>query len=165
LPVALALFDWIAIALIGVSMLLGLVRGLVFEVISLIGWVAAFIAAHWLASGVAAWLPFGAPQAAWRYPLAFVLVFVGVALGAGLVASLTRKLITVVGLRPVDRILGAAFGAARGALALLVLAVVVHLLVLSDSVWWHESRSATVLDAALQGLKPALPEKLASYLP
>jgi len=97
--------------------------------------------------------------------LAFVLVFVGVAFGVGLVAALTRKLITVVGLRPVDRILGAAFGAARGAVALLVLAVVVHLLVLSDSAWWRDSLSAGVLDAALQGLKPALPEKLASYLP
>lgn len=161
----MALFDWIAVALIGVSMLFGLMRGLVFEVISLIGWVAAFIAAQWLASGVAGWLPFGDPQGAWRYPLAFVLVFVAVVFGVGLVAALTRKLITVVGLRPVDRILGAAFGAARGMVALLVFAVVVHLLVLSDSAWWHESRSAIVLDAALQGLKPSLPEKLASYLP
>jgi membrane protein required for colicin V production len=160
-----ALLDWIAVTLIVVSMLFGLMRGLVFEVISLVGWVAAFIAAQWLASDVAAWLPFGEPQATWRYPLAFVLVFVAVAFGAGLVAALTRKLITVVGLRPVDRILGAAFGAARGAVALLVLAVVVHLLVLSDSAWWRDSLSAGVLDAALQGLKPALPEKLASYLP
>ena len=161
----MALLDWIAVALIVLSMLFGLVRGLVFEVISLVGWVAAFIAAQWLASDVAAWLPAGDPQASWRYPLAFVLLFVAVAFGVGLVASLTRKLIAAVGLRPVDRILGAAFGAARGAVALLVLAVVVHLLVLSDSAWWHESRSAIVLDAALQGLKPALPEKLASYLP
>lgn len=161
----MALLDWIAVTLIVVSMLFGLMRGLVFEVISLVGWVAAFIAAQWLASDVAAWLPFGEPEAAWRYPLAFVLLFVAVAFGAGLVAALTRKLITVVGLRPVDRILGAAFGAARGAVALLVLAVVVHLLVLSDSAWWRESLSAGVLDAALQGLKPALPEKLASYLP
>ncbi|MDP9932564.1 membrane protein required for colicin V production [Variovorax paradoxus] len=161
----MALLDWIAVALIVVSMLFGLWRGLVFEVISLAGWVAAFIAAQWLASSVAAWLPFGDPQATWRYPLAFVLVFVAVAFGVGLVAALTRKLIAAVGLRPVDRLLGGAFGAARGAVALLVLAVIVHLLALSDSAWWHESRSAIVLDAALQGLKPALPEKLASYLP
>jgi membrane protein required for colicin V production len=160
-----ALLDWIAVALLVVSMLFGLVRGLVFEVISLAGWVAAFLAAQWLASDVAAWLPFGAPHASWRYPLGFVLVFVAVAFGVGLFASLTRKLIAVVGLRPVDRLLGAVFGAARGAVALLVLAVIVHLMVLSDSAWWHESRSAIVLDAALQGLKPALPEKLASYLP
>ena len=161
----MALLDWIAVALIVVSMLFGLVRGLVFEVISLIGWVVAFVVAQWFASDVAAWLPAGDPQASWRYPLAFVLLFVAVAFGVGLVASLTRKLIAAVGLRPVDRILGGAFGAARGAVALLVLAVVVHLLALSDSAWWHESRSAVVLDAALQSLKPALPEKLASYLP
>jgi len=160
-----ALLDWIAVTLVLVSMLFGLVRGLVFEVISLAGWVAAFIAAQWLASDVAAWLPFGDPQATWRYPLAFVLVFVAVAFGVGLLAALTRKLIAAVGLRPVDRMLGGAFGAARGVVALLVLAVVVHLLALSDSAWWRESISASVLDAALQGLKPALPEKLASYLP
>ncbi|WP_398501167.1 CvpA family protein [Variovorax sp.] len=161
----MALLDWIAVALIVVSMLFGLVRGLVFEVISLIGWVVAFVVAQWFASDLAAWLPAGDPQASWRYPLAFVLLFVAVAFGVGLMASLTRKLIAAVGLRPVDRILGGAFGAARGAVALLVLAVVVHLLALSDSAWWHESRSAVVLDAALQSLKPALPEKLASYLP
>jgi membrane protein required for colicin V production len=160
-----ALLDWIAVTFVVVSMLFGLVRGLVFEVISLAGWVAAFIMAQWLASDVAAWLPFGDPQATWRYPLAFVLVFVAVAFGVGLVAALTRKLIAAVGLRPVDRILGGAFGAARGVVALLVLAVTVHLMALSDSAWWRDSLSANVLDAALQGLKPALPEKLASYLP
>lgn len=161
----MALFDGLAVALIVISMLYGLVRGLVFEVISLAGWVAAFLCAQWFAGSVAMWLPFGEVDAAWRYPLAFVLVFVAVAFGVGLVASITRKLVTVVGLGPVDRMLGGMFGAARGAVALLTVAVVVHLLALSDSAWWHESRGAVVLDAALQGLKPALPEKLASYLP
>jgi membrane protein required for colicin V production len=80
-------------------------------------------------------------------------------------AALMRRLVTAVGLSPVDRALGGAFGMARGALVLLVLAVMVHLLALSGSAWWHESRSAGVLDAALQGLKPSLPDKLASYLP
>jgi len=140
-----ALFDWIAIVLLVVSMLFGLVRGLVFEVISLAGWVAAFFCAQWLADDAGAWLPFGDPAATWRYAAGFVLVFVAVAFGVGLVAAITRKLIAAVGL--------------------LAMAVVVHLLALGDSVWWHESRSAIVLDAALQGLKPALPEKLASYLP
>ena len=157
--------DWIAVVLVAVSMLLGLLRGLVFEVILLAGWVAAFLCAQWLAEEVGRWLPFGEPAASWRYAAGFVLVFVAVAFSIGLVAALTRKLIAAIGLRPVDRVLGGVFGVARGAVALLAAAVVVHLLALSDSAWWHESRSAIVLDAALQGLKPALPEKLASYLP
>ncbi|MDN8617800.1 CvpA family protein [Variovorax ginsengisoli] len=161
----MATLDWIAVALLLVSMLLGLVRGLVFEVISLAGWVVAFVAAQWLAEDVGRWLPFGDPAASWRYAAGFVLVFVGVAFSVGLLAALTRKLVAAIGLRPVDRILGGVFGVARGAVAMLAVAVVVHLLALSDSAWWHESRSAIVLDAALQGLKPALPDKLASYLP
>ncbi|MDM0030661.1 CvpA family protein [Variovorax sp. J22P271] len=161
----MATLDWIAVALLLVSMLLGLVRGLVFEVISLAGWVVAFVAAQWLAEDVGRWLPFGDPAASWRYAAGFVLVFVGVAFGVGLLAALTRKLVAAIGLRPVDRILGGVFGVARGAVAMLAVAVVVHLLALSDSAWWHGSRSAIVLDAALQGLKPALPDKLASYLP
>jgi membrane protein required for colicin V production len=160
-----ATLDWIAVALLLVSMLLGLVRGLVFEVISLAGWVVAFVAAQWLAEDVGRWLPFGDPAASWRYAAGFVLVFVGVAFSVGLLAALTRKLVAAIGLRPVDRILGGVFGVARGAVAMLAVAVVVHLLALSDSAWWHGSRSAIVLDAALQGLKPALPDKLASYLP
>lgn len=162
----MALLDWIAVALLAVSLVLGLVRGLVFEVISLAGWVVAFFGAQWFAGDVAAWLPIsGDPEASWRYALAFVLIFIAVAFGVGLIAALTRKLIAAVGLRPVDRMLGAVFGLARGAVALLAVAVVVHLLSLSESAWWRESHSAIVLDAALQGLKPALPEKLASYLP
>ena len=159
------LLDWIAVVLVVVSMLLGLLRGLVFEVVLLAGWIAAFLCAQWLADDVGRWLPFGEPAATWRYAAGFVLVFVAVAFSVGLVAALTRKLVTAIGLRPVDRVLGGVFGVARGALALLAVAVVVHLLALSDSAWWHGSRSAIVLDAALQGLKPALPEKLASYLP
>ncbi|MEJ7687440.1 MAG: CvpA family protein [Variovorax sp.] len=161
----MAVLDWTAIALLVISMLFGLVRGLVFEVISLAGWVAAFFCAQWLADDVGRWLPVGDPAAAWRYAAGFALVFVAVAFGVGLVAALTRRLIAAVGLRPVDRVLGAAFGTARAVVALLALAVVVHLLALSCSAWWRESRSAIVLDAALRGLKPALPEKLASYLP
>jgi len=158
------LFDWIAVALVAVSMATGLWRGLVFEVISLVGWIAAFLCAQWFAAEVGARLPFGAPDASWRYAAGFVLVFVGVAFAGGLVAAVTRKLVTAVGLRPVDRMLGALFGAARAALALLVVAVVVHVLALGQEAWWRGSATAPWLDAALQGLKPALPEKLASYL-
>jgi membrane protein required for colicin V production len=159
-----AVLDWIAVTLVAVSLLLGLMRGLAFEVVLLAGWVVAFLCAEWLADDVGRLLP-GEPTETWHFAGGFVLVFVVVAFGGGLVAALTRKLVTAIGLRPVDRVLGGVFGLARSAVALLVAAVVVHLLALSDSVWWRESRSAVVLDTALQGLKPSLPEKLASYLP
>ena len=161
----MATLDWVFLAVLLASFALGAWRGLVYEVLSVLGWIAAFVLAQWLAPDAAALLPMGQVGEAIRYAAGFVLVFVASAFGAGLLAWLVKKLVEAVGLRPVDRVLGGVFGAARGAVAMLAVAVVVHLLVLSDSAWWHESRSAVVLDAALQGLKPALPDKLASYLP
>lgn len=161
----MALFDWIAVVLIGVSMLLGLWRGFVYEVIVLAGWIAAFACAPWLAAELALWLPSDIAEAPWGRAGAFVLAFVAVAFAGGLAAALTRQLVTAAGLRPVDRTLGGLFGAARALVALLAAAVVVHLLALGQEAWWRESSGAPLLDAALQNLKPALPHKLASYLP
>ncbi len=161
----MAALDWIAIAVLTVSLLLGVLRGLVFELVSLAGWVVAFIAAQWFAEDVGVWLPFGEPSAPWRYVAGFLLVFVISAFLAGLLATLMRKLVAATGLRPVDRTLGACFGIARGVLALLALAVVVNVMAWRQSALWQEARTAEILDAAMQGLKPALPAKLASYLP
>ena len=49
--------DWIFIAVLLGSMLLGAWRGLVYEVLSLLGWVVAFMVARTWAQEVAVWLP------------------------------------------------------------------------------------------------------------
>ncbi len=159
------LLDWVWLAIVVISLLLGAVRGLVYEVISAVGWVAAYVCAQWFAPTVGGWLPIGAAGALWRHTAGFVLVFVGVAFVAGLLAWSTRKMFVAVGLRPVDRTLGAAYGVLRGVAAVLVIAVVVHLFSMTDSALWRESRAVVWIDAALTSLKSALPEKLASYLP
>ena len=46
--------DWILSAILAASMLLGVWRGLVYEVLSVIGWIAAFVLAQWFAPRVAA---------------------------------------------------------------------------------------------------------------
>jgi membrane protein required for colicin V production len=159
------LLDWVWLAVLVISLVLGAMRGLVYEVMSAVGWVAAFLCAQWFAPEVGAWLPIGAEGAPWRYAAGFVLVFIGVAFVAGLLAWSMRKMIVAVGLRPVDRTLGAAFGVLRGIAAVLAVAVVVHLLSMTDGALWRESRAVVWIDAALKSLKPVLPEKLASYLP
>jgi membrane protein required for colicin V production len=84
---------------------------------------------------------------------------------AGLISTLMKKIISVVGLRPVDRILGAVFGLFRGLILLLALSVVVHMTALQESDWWLESKGAPMLMTLLKGLKPMLPEKFGAFLP
>ena len=100
-----------------------------------------------------------------RYAAAFVLVFVAGAFAGGLLAWLTRKLVEAIGLRPVDRTLGAAFGLVRGLVLLLAVAVVMDMTPLKSRPEWQASIGAAALGAALKGLRPVLPEAFGRYLP
>ena len=148
------------------SLVVGAWRGLVHELMSLAGWVAAFVVAQWLADDVAKWLPVWREAAVQvRYALSFVLVFVASMFAAAVVSWLLGKLVSTVGMRPVDRSLGGIFGLARGLVVLLVLAVLVHLLGMRQEAWWRESHVTPLLELLLAGIKPVLPPTLQAYLP
>lgn len=161
----MTVLDWVFVGVLAFSLLLGLLRGLVYEVLSVLSWIAAFVLAQWLAPAVGAWLPMENAAEPLRYAAGFAVVFVVVVFTGGLLAWATRKMIEAVGLRPMDRALGAAFGLVRGVVVLLALAVVVNMTPLRKSQWWTEAMGAAVSTAALRGLKPVLPEEFAQYLP
>ena len=157
--------DWVFVAVLASSLLLGALRGLVYEVLSVLGWIAAFVLAQWLAPLAGIWLPMGDAAEPLRYAAGFLLVFVLAAFACGILAWAARKLVEAAGLRPVDRTLGAAFGLVRGIILLLAVAVVVNMTPLRKGQWWTESVGAEVSTAALRGLKPVLPERFGHYLP
>jgi membrane protein required for colicin V production len=157
--------DWVFAGVLAASFLLGAWRGLVYEVLSVVSWVAAFLLAQLAAPNVAAWLPMGQSPQPLRYAAAFLLVFVVVVFAGGLIAWLVKKLVEAVGLRPVDRVLGAGFGLLRGVLLLMAIAIVVNMTPLHREGWWTESEGAAMSSAAVKQLKPVLPERFGQYLP
>jgi len=162
----MALTDLILLGLLLASMLVGLWRGLVYEVLSLAGWVVAFAMAQWFAVDVAGLLPYldeAATQV--QYAVGFALVFIAVLFAAGLVSWLVKKLVETVGLRPIDRALGGIFGLARGLVLLLALTVVLQLLGMASGSWWQNAVGPVWLDTMLKGLKPMLPPALLNFLP
>lgn len=163
---AISLTDWALLGVLLASMVVGFWRGLVYEVLSLAGWVAAFVVAQWLAVDVVAWLPVfqGAPASV-RYAVAFAAVFVAMVFAAGLLSWLIKKLVETVGLRPVDRTLGALFGLARGVVLLLALTVVLQLTGVARDAWWTAAQGPVWLDMVMTGLKPLLPQSFVEYLP
>lgn len=157
--------DWIFLVVLGASLLIGAWRGLIFELFSLAGWVAAFFAAQWLAADVGQRLPVAGGEGALSYAAGFAVVFVIAVFVFGLVAWLAKKMIEAIGLRPADRSMGALFGLVRGGVLLLVVAVIVGLTPLRDNAWWKESLGAYVLTQVLESLRPALPQEFGSLLP
>lgn len=161
----MAALDWIFGVVLLASILLGAWRGLVFEVLSLISWVAAFGLAQWLALDAAHYLPLTGSSDMVRYAAGFVLVFVVAVMLGSLVAVVVKKLMSAVGLRPVDRVLGAVFGSIRGVLLLLLATVVVGMTPMKSSAAWQESAGAAAASEVLKGLKPVLPSDLEKFLP
>jgi membrane protein required for colicin V production len=161
----MAALDWIFATVLLLSVLLGAWRGLVFEVLSVLSWVVAFVLAQWLALDVASYLPMGGSSDMVRYGAGFLLVFLATVMVGGLLAALLKKLMSSVGLRPVDRVLGAGFGALRGVLLLLLATVLAAMTPFKSSPAWHESIGVTLSLAVMQNIKPALPPELVKYLP
>lgn len=159
---------WIDAALLAalvLSVVVGLWRGFVLEVLALAGWVAAYVGAHWLAPDWARHLPVGEPGSTLNFAASFVAAFVVVLVGWGLAARVLRMLINATPLRGADRVLGGAFGLLRGLLLLLILATVVAFTPAATSPQWRGSHGAQWLGVALHGLKPLLPPDVARHLP
>ena len=165
MPLALGWVDIGLLAFLSISMLVGLLRGLVFELLSLAGWfVAWFSAAQW--SGWAErYLPAGEPGSALKHGAAFACMFLLVLVTWGLAARVVRSLVRATPLSPLDRVLGAAFGLLRGMIALLVLAAVVGFTPLANSPAWQQAQGAVWLQTLLQGLRPWFSRELSPYLP
>lgn len=161
---SVAWVDWALLALVAVSMLVGVVRGLAYEVMSLMGWVVAYVAAPALSPLVSPALPVGRTGSGLNAAAAFVAVFVATLLVWSLLSWLIRQLVKASPLNPLDRALGALFGVLRGILAALVLATAVQMTPLYETPAWQASRAAEGLDLLLAGLKPLLPEPVSRRL-
>lgn len=159
---------WVDLVLLGVavlSVLVGLWRGVVFELLSLLGWLVAYVLANLLGPLVAGWLPGEPDHASWRLWGAYVAVFVVVLIGMALLARLMRALVAATPLSALDHLLGGAFGVLRAAVVLLIIGTVVALSPFVRSADWRQSHAQVWLGAGLDAVKPLLPEALISHLP
>src|SRR5437764_10110424 len=111
-------FDWAQVGIVVISMVLAFRRGLVRAIFSLMGFIGGFQMATWFYTTVAEWLRAGQVQMSVQTSrmLAFVLIVVAVAIVVDQAGRLLQRVLRTVGLGLFDRVLGMAFGFARGCL-------------------------------------------------
>jgi membrane protein required for colicin V production len=165
MSMSIAWVDIALVALLLLSMVLGMIRGLVFEMLALAGWVVALLAAQWITPRLSSGLPVGAPGSVVNHAATFGLIFVGTLFVWALLAWLINRLVRASAVSAVDRTLGAAFGLVRGVLIALVVEVLVLWTPVAHSASWKESHGAAVLQRLLAELKPHVPQVLAERLP
>ena len=147
--------DWLALGVLAIAMVMGAWRGLLYGVISILGWVAAFLAAGHLGRLAGMALPLGDERL--RTIAGAALIFVLVLFASGATAHLVRRLAAAVGMRPVDRILGAAFGALQALLLGLIVVIMLGSTPVAALPAWKESHSVRLLQQVWEQLAPMLP--------
>ncbi len=157
--------DWVLLALLAVSALLGLWRGLVFELLSIAGWLIAYFGSPVLAPLIEAWLPQQRFDATLLHVIALCLSFVLILLVWSLGAKLVRALLHATPLSIIDRLLGAVFGFLRGVLVCAILTVLVGMTPAKEWQIWRDSHLASGLQQLLLEARPVMPDELLKLIP
>ena len=157
-------FDYAVLTAIAASVLLGLWRGVVSEILALAAWVVAFFVARAEASEVAGWLTGQIAEPGMRLAAAYVLIFVGVLLLFAIARMLISLMLKVAGLGLLDRLLGAAFGVLRGVLVVWVAVLVAGMTPLPKADWWRDAILSPPLETAVIAAKPWLPADAAKRI-
>lgn len=157
-------FDYAVLLIVGFSVLLSVMRGMVREILALLSWVAAFWVANAFSGQLVPMLPASIPNESLRYLAAFVILFLATLLVTSLITIALSEVIKNLGLKPADRLLGAFFGLARGMLIVLVIVLVAGLTTLPHQPFWRNAMFSAPLEAFAADVKPWLPEGLSKRI-
>lgn len=150
--------DWVIVGGVVFSVLLGVLRGIMRELVALAGWIAAIVLALHYASDVGAALPLPVNWPAVRTGLGALLIVLVVVFAAGIAGWMLQKLMSAARLSAADRTLGAGFGLLRGMLILFGAVFFSYKTALAREPWWQGSVILPQAEATVRFVAPYLPD-------
>jgi len=158
------IFDYLVLFVLGSSVIISTLRGLVKEILSLLGWIVAFVVANAYGAKLAPMLPDVVPGEAGRLIAAFVLLFLGVRILMGLLSLAIGALVTAAGLSLADRGLGGLFGLARGIVIVLTAVILCGMTSIPQQDFWRNALFSPMAETGARTIKPFLPAALAQHV-
>ena len=156
--------DYAVIGIVGISLLFGLWRGVVGEIIALLAWIAAIFAAVEFGAPVGRAVFAGLSDPALRTLAGCVAIFVGVLVTMSLLSMVVRSMVKALGLSMSDRILGMIFGLVRGVLVCMVLVGLGGMTSAPTQPWWQNAMLSAPLETIVLATKSWLPDDLAKRI-
>jgi membrane protein required for colicin V production len=158
------IFDYLVLFVLVSSVVISTLRGLVKEILSLLGWVVAFVVANAYGAQLAPLLPDVLPGESARLIAAFVVLFLGVRILMGLLSLAIGALITATGLSLADRGLGGLFGLARGIVIVLAAVILSGMTSIPQQDFWRNALLSPMAETGARTVKPFLPAALAQHV-
>ncbi len=155
-------FDIVLVGIFIISIVVGIMRGLIKEALSILSWIAAIwlaitfntVAGDWFAQFV------NIPNATFRGWIGFTLVFVVTLFVFAIINFAITKLLVRGPIKATDRVLGIFFGAARAGLIAVALVIVLRGVGMAESQWWQESSLIGYFEPAADLIEPLVFERL-----
>jgi len=154
--------DWAITAICLLSVLLGVARGVIRELLALAAWVIGIVLALQFAAPLGALIPIEMP-ASMRIALAALAILITALVVAGLISAAVRAMLAAGKLTAEDRVLGAVFGMARGVLLVGAAVLLAGAAGATSQSWWTDSRILPWVQAGVRFASPWLPEPLAEF--
>jgi membrane protein required for colicin V production len=150
--------DWFLLAALVISVLIGVLRGFTREVLGLLSWILAVVAALLFAPHALVYLEPHIATPSIRIAASYAVVFFAVLVLGAIVTSIVSMLVRKSPLSGVDRMVGGGFGAVRGALIAVLLVWVVGLTPARQDPWWKQSMLIPTLDDLARSFDSLMPE-------
>jgi len=156
--------DYMVLLVLLLTMVHGLMTGMVNSLFSLSAWALAFVLGKWGAWMVVPLLPIGLENPALQYFAGFAVIFLLVLIGMALLGHALASLVSAVGLGSTDKLLGGVLGLAKGLLILTGLTLAAGLTSLPRTDFWKRAMLSSSLQAMAQRALPLIPADMAKYV-
>lgn len=160
----MTIFDYIIVAIIVVSCLVSIIRGLVKEVFSLGAWIVAGVVTFTLSSRLSVLVPDIVESPTIRLAITSFVVFLLTLFLCGAVNFLIHRAMDKVGLSGTDRLLGLFFGLVRGVVVVVVLVMLAGLTPIPQEGWWRSSLMVGYFVPMAEWIQSLLPIDLARHI-
>lgn len=152
------MIDLVLLAIIGVSALLGLIKGFVGIVVSTAAWLLAAWASFQFGEDTARWLAEGAAPSGSELLGGYALTFIGVLVTVGVVGMVLKTLVRSAHLSGADRAAGFGLGLLRGGAIACMLALLMSFTPLRREPAWQQSQILPVLTPGVEWMRGHLPD-------
>ncbi len=156
--------DWALLAIIGLSVVVGLWRGFVREVFSIFIWIVAVWIAFRYSGAAAGWLEGWIELPSARAIAAFAGLLIITLIVGGLAGWLLGKIVDSTGLGGTDRMIGMLFGLLRGLVIIIVALLIARFTPFPQDPWWQQSRLLPYFERLAEHSVQWLPQNLQDML-
>lgn len=160
----MTIFDYLVLFVLICSVVISTLRGLVKEILSLLGWIVAFVVANAYGAQLAPLLPEVFPGDTARLIVAFIALFLGARILMGLLSLAIGALVEATGLSLADRGLGGLFGLARGIVIVLAGVILCGMTDLPKQAFWQQALLSPIAETGARTVKPFLPAAMAQHV-